>query len=329
MTVDGLVIAQEQTADDTYRRGKDDDQNRPGNADLGGLLQALLGLQAHEANDNVGHTEVAQAPAQAGDDVLPAAEGIKIVGGVHRVNARALEHEQGENRCNEQRTQHQHALEEVRPADGGEAAQEGIGNDNEGGQIHSRRLVHTDNGVKQGAAGLHAGGGVHGIGHQEDHRADDLQGLGLREKAVGQILGNGDGVVGHDGEPTQPGGLGDPADGVADGQTHGDPYLAQTQGVNGGGQTHEHPGAHIGGAGRQRRDPGAHLPAAQEIGFLAAITILKEEIDADGQHKYQINYKYNNFTDFHGFPSYRICHTNEGQYNTKSSRTKYRIMYRM
>ena len=59
------------------------------------------------------------------------------------------------------------------------------------------------------------------------------------------------------------------------------------------------------------------------------IDILKEEIDADGQHKYQINYEYNNFTDFHGFPSYRICHTNEGQYNTKSSRTKYRIKYRM
>ena len=117
--------------------------------------------------------------------------------------------------------------------------------------------------------------------------------------------------------------------GGAQRQTDADPHLPKAEGQNGAGQTHQQPRGHGGGLSSQRRDPGAHLPAAQEIGFLAAIAILKEEIDADGQHKYQINYKYNDFTDFHGFPSYRISHTNEGQYNTKSSRTKYRIMYRM
>ena len=80
----------------------------------------------------MGHTEIAQPPAEAGHNILPVAKGVEIVGGIHRVNACSLEHEQGKNRRNEQRTQHQHALEEIRPAHGGEAAQEGIGDDDEG-----------------------------------------------------------------------------------------------------------------------------------------------------------------------------------------------------
>ena len=45
----------------------------------------------------------------------------------------------------------------------------------------------------------------------------------------------------------------------------------------------------------------AHLAAAQEISLLAAVTVLEEEVHADGQHEHQINDKYDHFADFHCF----------------------------
>ena len=55
--------------------------------------------------------------------------------------------------------------------------------------------------------------------------AEDLQGLILAQEPVGQVLGDGDGVTRSDGEPAQPGRHEDPAHGVADAETDGDPCL--------------------------------------------------------------------------------------------------------
>ena len=43
------------------------------------LLQILVGADGHKADDDVGHPEVAQAPTQAGNDVLPTAEEAPVV----------------------------------------------------------------------------------------------------------------------------------------------------------------------------------------------------------------------------------------------------------
>ena len=249
------------------------------------------------------HAEVTQTPAQAGDNVLPAAEGVEVIGRIHSMDAHTLKHKQRKDWGNEQCAQHQHTLEKVRPAHGRKTAQEGIADDDDGGKIQRRRLVHTGHSVKEGAACLHTGGSVHGVSHQEYHRADDLQGLRFGQEPVSQVLGDGDGVIGHNGEPPQPGCLHEPADDVANGQTHRDPHLPHAQGIDRGRQTHEYPRAHVGGACGQSRDPGTHLTAAQEICLLAAGAILKEEIHPDGQHKDQINHKHNNFADFHSFHS--------------------------
>ena len=293
-------------ANATRRHRENDDQHIPGNADLGGLLQRLLRLQRHEAHDDMGHTEIAKAPAQAGNHILPVFEQIPIarrhIGKAHG-RAAAVDNAQRENGGNEQGGQHQQALEEVRPAHGVEPAQEGIAHDNARGDIHGGGSVNADNRMEQSAAGLHGGGGVHSVGHQEDHRADDLQGLGLAQKAVGQILGHGDGIVGHDGKAAQPGRLHQPADGIADGQADGDPRLADTRHINAGRQTHEHPRAHVGRARAQRRHPCAHLTAAQEIRLVAAVPGAHKEIHANAQHEEQINYKNNNLTDVHSDPS--------------------------
>ena len=61
------------------------------------------------------------------------------------------------------------------------------------------------------AASFDRGSGVDGVSHQEDNRTDDLQRFAFGAEAFGQILGNGDGIVGHDGEAAQSGGDVQPA----------------------------------------------------------------------------------------------------------------------
>ena len=83
----------------------------------------------------MGHTEVAKTPAKAGDHVFPVAEEVPIALGqlCHGGGSlTALNECQREDRCDQQGCQHQHTLEEVGPAHGGEAAQEGIADDDKG-----------------------------------------------------------------------------------------------------------------------------------------------------------------------------------------------------
>ena len=254
----------------------------------------------------MGHSEIAQTPAQTGDYVLGGGEQMEeALGQLGVCRALPLAYQcQSENGSQQQRRQHNHALEEVRPAHGREAAQEGVGNDDEGGQIHGGGGIHVHYRVEQGAAGLDGGGGVDRVGHQENHRAQHLQGFLLLQEPVGQILGDGDGVLGGDGEPAQPGGLKNPAQGVADAQTDGNPGLADAKGVNGGGQTHEHPGAHVGSTGGQGGHPGAHVPASQEIVLLAGVLGFQEEKHADAQHKQEVGNEYQHFDNIHSKSSF-------------------------
>ena len=244
------------------------------------------------------HAEVAETPAETRDHVLPAGEGVPVARG-HLADAVALEHEGGEDRGDQQRAEHEHALEEVRPADGGKAAEEGIADDDDRGEVHGGGRVHADDGVEERAAGLDGRGGIDRVGHEEDHRAENLQRAGLREESVRQILGDGDRVACNDGEAAQARRLHEPADRIADGKAHADPDLSHAEGIDRGRQTHEHPRAHIGRAGGERRDPRAHLAAAEEVGLLAAGLILDKEVYADRQHENQVQNKYNNFRCFH------------------------------
>lgn len=119
-------------------------------------------------------------------------------------------------------------------------------------------------------------------------------------EAVCQVLGNGDRIIGYDGEPAQTRCFQDPADGVAQCQADGNPHLAETQRVNGSGQAHEDPGAHVGSPGGQGRDPRAHLAAAEEVGLFPASLALEEEVHADTQHEQQVYDEDDDFGKIHG-----------------------------
>lgn len=170
------------------------------------FLRLLFGLEGHEADDDMGHTEVAKSPAKSRDNVLPGGHEIEVAIG-QRAGGHdfAAAHEgEDEDGSDQQRRQHEKSLEEVRPAHGGEAAQEGVGDDDKGRDVHGHVGVDVHHRVEQRAAGLDAGGGIDGVGHQEDHRANDLHELALGEEAVGEILRDGDRVPGADGEAAQP-----------------------------------------------------------------------------------------------------------------------------
>ena len=243
------------------------------------------------------HAEIAEAPAETGDDILPGGEGREevrhLLGDLGR--GAAGKAGGGEDRGQEQGTQHQQALEEVGPADGGETAEEGVADDDRGGDIHGDIGIQAEDGVEQGAGGLDAGGRINRVSHEEDDGADDLEGMGLGLEAVGQILGNGDGVIRRDGEGPQARRLEDPAEGIADGQADCDPDLTQTQGIDGSRKAHQHPGAHIGSAGGQRGDPGPHFAPAEEVFLFTAVLRTEEEEDTDADHEEEIDNKDDQF----------------------------------
>ena len=179
------------------------------------------------------------------------------------------------------------------------SVQEGVEDDDGRRQVHRYRCVHAGNRVEQCSAGLDARRRIDGVCKEEDDCADDLKSLGLRKEAVGQILRDRDRVLRLDGEGTEARSLNDPADGVTDRKSDGDPHLAHAESVNGSGQTHQNPCAHVRRAGRKSRDPCAHLAVTEEVTLVAAVVSAEEKPYADQQHKEDIDDKNDHFN---------ICH---------------------
>ena len=228
----------------------------------------------------MGHTEVAKSPAEAGDDVGDArkVEGAARkevvimrgkrcatlyhkVGGIHR--------EKRDNRAEQERAEHEKPLEKVGPADGIEAAKEGVKHDDRRRHDHGDSRINAQHRVEKRAARGNARSGIHAVNDHEHNRRDDLKRLVLRQKAVGQKLRDGDGVVGSDGITAQTGRNKNPRQNRAKHQTHGNPDLAHAVEIDGTGQTHQHPRAHVGGARAQRGHQTAHVSSAKEVLFFA------------------------------------------------------------
>ena len=66
------LSAHDHTAEIGDQHGGEQGNDDPNDGDGGGLLDHRGLLNGHEAHQNVRHTEVAQTPAKAADDILPA-----------------------------------------------------------------------------------------------------------------------------------------------------------------------------------------------------------------------------------------------------------------
>ena len=295
-------LAEELAADQADDGGHGQNEHDPAAADDLALAHLMLGLDGQIAHKDVRHTEVAQTPAETGEDIrhaLPveAAAGERIIvvfrnGHDRRDKVCTLHDEQREDGREHQGSQHEHALEEVRPAHGVEAAEKYVHKDDGRGDDHGRLSAHARDGVEQRAAGRDARGAVNAVDHDEHDRRDDLQALVLRLEAIGEKLRDRDRIVRADGIPAQTRRDEHPRADRADDQTDGDPHLTDAVQIDRAGQAHEHPRAHIRRTGRQRCDPAAHAAAAEEILFFTLlIAVTEEEIhtDADDQCKVKQN----------------------------------------
>ena len=261
----------------------------------------------------MGHAEVAQTPAQTAEDILPAGaeqaaaevalgdsagRGVGVLvhggqrGGIQQLAVAKVDHDGHQH----QRQHHQHALEEIRPAHSGEAAEEGVRHDDQQEHEHGQLGGHVrEQGGEHGGAGHQSGGHINGVGKQEDQRAHQLQGAGVHREAVGQVLGHGDGIVSSLGEGAQTLSAQDPVGGGAQRQTDADPHLAEAEGQNGAGKTHQQPRGHVGGLSGQRRDPGAHGASAEEEVLGVLVGAVKVEDQRYSQQDDEVGQKYDDF----------------------------------
>ena len=97
-------------------------------------------------------------------------------------------------------------------------------------------------GYEYGCACNKCGCNVNGECDKEYDSTDNLKGLLIRSKAVGKILGNGDGVACCNGELSQSLCTENPVCRGAQCKSDAYPDLAEAECEDGAGQTHEQPG---------------------------------------------------------------------------------------
>ena len=248
----------------------------------------------------MGHTEVAQAPGQSGDDgeeVIGGGTGGRIGAGEGQVAGQGLGvlHDgpqapgldRGVDQDEQNGNGHDDALDQVRDGGCQEAAGGGIAHDDNGRDDHSPHVVHPEEAGEQLAAGGEAGGR---IGDEEDnnnHRGNGGQDVLAVVEPVGEELGQGEGS-GDLGIPADPAGGEEPVQVSTQAQADGGPaYVRQAAEVGKARKTHEQVAGHIRGFGAHGRNQRTQLSSAQvEVG---AGFVLLGEAGTDPEHSYQVN----------------------------------------
>ena len=265
-------------ADHADADGNGHGDDHPHGGDPAAEGQLLLVADSHEADQNVGHTEVSQTPGQHGEDIEEAiglggvghsvvsfkeaeVAGHRLCIGHHHIQTAGLMDAKGGD--DHQGHRHDDRLDQIHGGNGGETAHGGIADDDHSADDHSQHVIPAEQAVEQLSDGRQTGGH---IGHEEnqDHQRGDAHDDGLLLPiAFGDEGGDGDGVqlhavaadaLGHQQE-VQIG-----AQSQADGGPAGVGHTGQ---VGNTGQAHQQPGGHVAGLGAHGRDQGAHAAAAQ------------------------------------------------------------------
>ena len=149
-------------ADDADGDGDGHGDHHPDSGDAAGEVQLLLLPDGHEAQEDVGHAEVAEPPCQGGEDAEGTEAGgaaggnvialgqVQIAGqgpGVlqHGVHAAGLAHTEADH--HDEGNGHKDALHQVRGGDGQEAAHHGIGDDDHGADDHGGVILKAEEAV--------------------------------------------------------------------------------------------------------------------------------------------------------------------------------------
>ena len=183
--------------------------NHPDRGDTAGNLDLFGVLDAHEAQQDVGHTEVAQTPGHGGNDGQESI--VADLSGGHIAQfgqAQIARHIVGivahsrptagrldaEHQNDDQRQRHDDGLNQVGGGHRQETAQNGVDDDNCGTDQHGSRVVKAEQAVEQLTDGGKAGSGVGDEEYDNDKGANAAQELPVVRKALGNELRYGDGV---------------------------------------------------------------------------------------------------------------------------------------
>ena len=268
-------------------------KHHPGDCHNGRFFNHRGLLDRHKANQNVGHTEVAETPSKTVGDLRGRSgehvghEIVRRAVELHRVGKECRVQILGKynkDRDGKNRYQHQKSLEEVRPADGLVSTKEGIHDQDGGKDKHSRSLFNVEDRGEYVCTGHKGRGYVHREANEENDRADHLERFALGDKAIGKVLGKRDGVAGRLREAAESACNEDPVECRTDGKADADPRLSETERQNASGKTHQQPCAHIGRLCAHCGDPRAHRSAAQEIVLVGFALGAEEEKHAYGKH---------------------------------------------
>ena len=268
----------------------------------------------HEADEHLGHAEVAETPCQAahdGDDAVGAGRTEHGLVALDELVARLIEQGRGNLGAGEeagnvlqeghrvlnaarsgdgadkhrgQGQKHERALHEIGGAHREIAAHERVEEHDDGADDHHHAVVPAEQRREQLAHGDEAGGGVDGEEQKDDDRGDGHEDVLRVVEAVGEEVGHRDGVAGLFGVLAQALGHELPVQIGADGQADGRPHGIRRAGeVGHAGQAHEEPPRHIRRFGRQGREPRSQAAAAEEV-------LLRRRVGALGVHKADDHY---------------------------------------
>ena len=272
--------------------------------------QLLFVLNGHEAQQDVGHAEVAQTPCQRGYDVQQTVGGGGVVccivacshgqvagqaAGVVQNHVPAACHIDAIHQHRDQRHAHDNGLDQVGGRHSAEAAHDGVAHDDHSGQDHGRHVIHAKQAVEQLAAGGKAGSGVRDEEHDDNDRAQRVEQVALVMEPQGKELRHRDGIqigrvaaqaAGHD-EPVEP---------CAHSKADGRPARRRDAGeICKARHTHQQPAGHIAGFGAHSRDQRAHRAAAEVE--IAAVLVGFAVDKANQQHSHQIDHNGGNDAD--------------------------------
>ena len=220
------------------------------------LAMEWWGVRRHEARQDVGLAEVAQAPGHQRDDgdEVQVLEHVEVAGvlrrHLHHGGVDAAHGDDDEHRSQDEGEDHQGRLHGVGPAYREEAAEEGVGDGGRGTDPEGGVITHAEGALEQAGTGHHAAGGAVDGEEQQDHQGgEDAQHPALVFEAVGEIVRQGQGVAVLLGVNPQPTGHPAPVEVGADDEADGDPALGDAADEDGARQAHQEPATHVGGTG--------------------------------------------------------------------------------
>lgn len=271
-----VVVAQKTNHNDSAQA--DDD---PGHGDTARVLDFFGVLDGHEANQDMGHTEVTETPGEAGNqgDESNCLAGRGVGEEAHQVGVLCVHCIHGSSEAttgnaddggnHEHCDEHHGSLDEVSPADCEEAAHEGVAHDHHSTDDKAGGVVQTEDGAEELSGSYKAGHGVEEEEGQDEEGGNHADNALLVAETVGEEVGEGDGVVAEVGVLAETTANNLPVEVSSDHETDTDPSFGETADEDGARETHEHPATHIGGLGGHCHHPLVHATIAQVVGVEA------------------------------------------------------------